>query len=52
MPNVDTSSQFFTDYGNFAYAEGFFGPNPDAESVATVLDRYSKKHQRACSATL
>ena len=42
MPNVDTSSQFFTDYGNFAYAEGFFGPNPDAESVATVLDRYSK----------
>ena len=42
MPNVDTSSQFFTDYGNFAYAEGFFGSNPDAESVATVLDRYSK----------
>ena len=42
MPNVDTSSQFFTDYGNFAYAEGFFGPDPDAESVATVLDRYSK----------
>ncbi len=42
MPNVDTSSQFFTDYGNFAYAEGFFGPDPDAESVGTVLDRYSK----------
>ena len=43
MPRVeDISSQFFTDYGNFAYAEGFFGPDPDAESVDTVLDRYRK----------
>ena len=44
MPRIEnTDSGYFDTYrGDYAYAEGFFGPDPDAESVATVLDRYSK----------
>tara|TARA_B100001094_G_scaffold329982_1_gene394063 strand:+ start:2364 stop:6044 length:3681 start_codon:yes stop_codon:yes gene_type:complete len=40
MPQTDTTQQFFTDYGKYAYAEGFLGKSPNAESVETVVTRY------------
>jgi len=40
MPQTDLSQQFFTDYGKHAYADGFLGKSPNAESVETVITRY------------
>ncbi len=42
MPKVEESSNFFDEYREFAYSEGFFGDSPNAEAVDIVLSRYKK----------